>query len=285
MMGQLIDGTWQSGWYSGDAKGAFQRPPTRFRTRSPPSRPGATTCMPRTPARGRTARLITRALRGLTSAIGVTIVDPQHGRRRLGVPRRPGSDRRRGVPARRLRARGPALHGARHRTRAVGSQGEHDRQQRVARESCACSTWTSRRPRAARRSRPSRFAAAIDAALDPSTTRSTTACTARASRRSRARTRTRCARCSRRSTSARPRSRASRTCAAIHMTEADIALLHRRACRFDLVYYSHFKCNLRALRELAAPVALHAAHVPAPADPAHLPPRRHQDALLLSQTR
>jgi len=78
-MGQLVNGVWQAGWYEPDAHGAFQRPATRFR-----SRPceiveqryhlyAAWAC----PWAHRT--LITRALRGLTDAISVTIVDPHMG--------------------------------------------------------------------------------------------------------------------------------------------------------------------------------------------------------------
>jgi len=30
-MGELVDGVWKSGWYDPDARGAFQRPRTKFR--------------------------------------------------------------------------------------------------------------------------------------------------------------------------------------------------------------------------------------------------------------
>jgi glutathionyl-hydroquinone reductase len=60
------------------------------------------------------------------------------------------------------------------------------------------------------------------------------------------------------------------------MTEADIALF-TTLLRFDLVYYGHFKCNLKRLRDHRQPVAVHAADVPAPRDPADLQARRHQD--------
>lgn len=79
-MGELVDGTWRDTWYEPDAHGAFQRPHTRFR-----NRPAAIVadryhlyaawaC----PWAHRT--LITRALRGLSDAISVTIVDPRMGR-------------------------------------------------------------------------------------------------------------------------------------------------------------------------------------------------------------
>lgn len=82
-MGQLVDGVWQKGWYDPDRKGAFQRPDARFRDRV--SADGSTAF----PAeRGRYhlyvsyacpwahRTLIVRALRGLEGAIGVTAVDP-----------------------------------------------------------------------------------------------------------------------------------------------------------------------------------------------------------------
>jgi putative glutathione S-transferase len=78
-MGQLVDGTWHTGWYEPDAHGAFQRPATRFRNRPPAITAGryhlyaAWAC----PWAHRT--LITRSLRGLTDAISVTMVDPHMG--------------------------------------------------------------------------------------------------------------------------------------------------------------------------------------------------------------
>jgi len=78
-MGQLVDGTWHTGWYEPDAHGAFQRPATRFRNHPPAIVAGryhlyaAWAC----PWAHRT--LITRSLRGLTDAISVTMVDPHMG--------------------------------------------------------------------------------------------------------------------------------------------------------------------------------------------------------------
>jgi glutathionyl-hydroquinone reductase len=78
-MGQLVDGTWHTGWYEPDAHGAFHRPATRFRNRPLAIEPGryhlyaAWAC----PWAHRT--LITRSLRGLTEAISVTMVDPHMG--------------------------------------------------------------------------------------------------------------------------------------------------------------------------------------------------------------
>lgn len=79
-MGELVDGTWRDTWYEPDAHGAFQRPHTRFRNRPAAIVAGryhlyaAWAC----PWAHRT--LITRALRGLSDAISVTIVDPRMGR-------------------------------------------------------------------------------------------------------------------------------------------------------------------------------------------------------------
>jgi putative glutathione S-transferase len=85
-MGQLIDGVWHSGWYDPDAKGAFRRPKTQFRGRI--SSDGST---PYAAEAGRYhlfvsyacpwahRTLITRALRGLDGTIGVTVVDPKMG--------------------------------------------------------------------------------------------------------------------------------------------------------------------------------------------------------------
>ena len=78
-MGQLVDGRWHVGWYEPDARGEFRRPDTRFRDRSVQVTAGryhlyaAWAC----PWAHRT--LITRALRGLTDAVSVTIVDPHMG--------------------------------------------------------------------------------------------------------------------------------------------------------------------------------------------------------------
>ena len=85
-MGELIDGVWTSGSSAPDARGAFQRPKTKFRHHV--SNDGSTSF----PAeRGRYhlyvshacpwahRTLITRALRGLEAALPVTVVDPKMG--------------------------------------------------------------------------------------------------------------------------------------------------------------------------------------------------------------
>jgi putative glutathione S-transferase len=83
-MGEMIDGVWRSGWYDPDARGAFQRPKTRFRNRV--STDGST---PFGAEAGRYhlyvsyacpwahRTLIVRALRGLEEAVDVTAVDPK----------------------------------------------------------------------------------------------------------------------------------------------------------------------------------------------------------------
>ena len=81
-MGEMIDGQWKAGWYAPDEKGAFKRPKTKFRAHIAPGGEHppeagryhlyvAYAC----PWAHRT--IITRALRGLEDAISITTVDPR----------------------------------------------------------------------------------------------------------------------------------------------------------------------------------------------------------------
>lgn len=85
-MGLLIDGVWKTDWYESDSEGAFRRPETRFRSWiKKGSEEGFE------PEAGRYhlfvsyacpwahRTLITRAFRGLEDIIGVTNVDPHMG--------------------------------------------------------------------------------------------------------------------------------------------------------------------------------------------------------------
>jgi glutathionyl-hydroquinone reductase len=76
-MGQLVDGIWHPGWYTPDPKGAFQRPPTRFRGRVPEVTANRYHLYVSHACPWAHRTLITRALRGLEHAISVTSVDPR----------------------------------------------------------------------------------------------------------------------------------------------------------------------------------------------------------------
>jgi putative glutathione S-transferase len=78
-MGQLVDGTWRDEWYEPDAHGAFQRPDTRFRNRPAEIVAGRYHLYATWACPWAHRALITRSLRGLSSAISVTIVDPRMG--------------------------------------------------------------------------------------------------------------------------------------------------------------------------------------------------------------
>jgi len=78
-MGQLVDGVWHRGWYDPDAAGAFRRPPTRFRGALPAVAAGRYHLYVSHACPWAHRTLITRALRGLERVVSVTSVDPKMG--------------------------------------------------------------------------------------------------------------------------------------------------------------------------------------------------------------
>lgn len=85
-MGQLVDGVWKTGWYEPDEHGAFERPRTQFRSWVGPdskegffAEPGRYHLYVSYACPWAHRALITRAMRGLEDVIGVTDVDPRMG--------------------------------------------------------------------------------------------------------------------------------------------------------------------------------------------------------------
>lgn len=79
-MGELIDGVWHTGWrLGGSAKGAFERSKTTFRGRVAGVAAGRFHLYVAKACPWAHRALITRALRGLEHAVGVTVVDPHMG--------------------------------------------------------------------------------------------------------------------------------------------------------------------------------------------------------------
>jgi putative glutathione S-transferase len=76
-MGRLIQGEWSTEWYEPDASGAFQRPETQFRSGVVSPEAGRYHLYVSTACPWAHRTLITRALRGLEHAIGVTVVSPK----------------------------------------------------------------------------------------------------------------------------------------------------------------------------------------------------------------
>lgn len=78
-MGRLVDGTWQTGDIPTSARGAFERAPTTFRGDRLVAEPGRYHLYASYACPWAHRILVTRALRGLGHAIGLTIVDPKMG--------------------------------------------------------------------------------------------------------------------------------------------------------------------------------------------------------------
>jgi len=78
-MGRLVDGVWQSGWARPGASGAFERAPTTFRETALVAEPGRYHLYVSYACPWAHRTLIVRALRGLEDAVSVTVVDPKMG--------------------------------------------------------------------------------------------------------------------------------------------------------------------------------------------------------------
>ena len=133
------------------------------------------------------------------------------------------------------------------RAGAVGQEAQDHRQQRIVRDHPDAQLGVRR---ADQRAAPTTIRRSCAARSTPSTTSSirtsTTASIAPASPPCRRPTRRRSATCSPRSTTLERRLARQRYLAGPRMTEADWRLF-TTLIRFDAVYYSHFKCNLRRI--------------------------------------
>jgi len=78
-MGQLVDGEWRSGPLASGSGGGFDRPASAFRNRAVELEPGRYHLYVSLACPWAHRTLITRALRGLSHAISVTVVDPHMG--------------------------------------------------------------------------------------------------------------------------------------------------------------------------------------------------------------
>lgn len=73
-MGQMVDGVWKTGWYEPDHEGAFARPETRFRSQPEDNDPSRYHLYVSYACPWAHRTIITRAVRGIP--IGMTVVDP-----------------------------------------------------------------------------------------------------------------------------------------------------------------------------------------------------------------
>lgn len=78
-MGQLIDGVWHTGWYDPDKRGAFQRPASKFRNRPTAITAGRYRLYVSYACPWAHRAIIMRSLRGLTDALPMTVMDPKMG--------------------------------------------------------------------------------------------------------------------------------------------------------------------------------------------------------------
>lgn len=78
-MGHLVDGKWDTGWYKPDTSGAFKRPETKFRAKELEIEPGRYHLYASYACPWAHRILIMRSLLGLEEAIGVTIVASKMG--------------------------------------------------------------------------------------------------------------------------------------------------------------------------------------------------------------
>lgn len=252
-MGQLVDGVWHPGWGSGTKSGTFERPATTFREKTIEPVSGRYHLYVSLACPWAHRTLITRALRGLEHAVSVTVVSPKMGED--GWPFRPEDPDPIG-PSTFLRdvylRAHPGLSGKVtvpvlwDRERATIVNNESREVMRLLGEGLAP---LSRDPvietlaPAALRPEIERV---LDAIYDPINNGVYRAGFARSQHAYDQAIETLFAALAHwdRALADRPF-----TCGDV-MTEADVALF-TTCLRFDLVYYAHFKCNVKRLRDHA----------------------------------
>ena len=134
-MGMLVKGVWHDVWYDTKAAGgAFERAPTTFRNRVSadgstgfPAEAGRYHLYVSLACPWAHRTLIFRALKGLSDAISVSVVNPYMGAEgwtfETGARVHPGYRERRADSPCHLHARGPRLHRPRHRAGPAGTSG------------------------------------------------------------------------------------------------------------------------------------------------------------------